>query len=242
MSRRSYVAGGAIVQAMLVLGGCNAPDGGQAPVARATIEAAPPAAARAPMTGPKRVVLAFGDSLYAGYGLRKGESLPDAIEAGLRAAGIDATVVNAGVSGDTTAGGRRRLAYTLDRLERAPDLVVLGLGGNDVLRQLDPADTRANLTAMLAELRRRKLPVVLTGILAPPNLGPDYAGRFNAIFPALARENDAPLDPFILAGVIGNRALMLPDGVHPNAKGVARIAERLTPLVRDRLTALPPPR
>jgi acyl-CoA thioesterase-1 len=192
-----------------------------------------------PVTGPKRTVLAFGDSLYAGYGLRRGESLPDAIQRRLRADGVDAVLVNAGVSGDTTAGGRRRLAYTLDRLERAPDLMLLGLGGNDVLRQVPPAETRLNLAAMLEELDKRNIPVVLTGMLAPPNLGPDFAARFNAIWPELAREHDAALYPFILDGVVGNRALMLPDGVHPNARGVDAIADRLTPIVRQRLTELP---
>ena len=191
------------------------------------------------MSGPRRIVLAFGDSLYAGYGLGRGESLPAMIEQRLRARGITATLVNAGVSGDTSAGGRRRLAYTLDRLERAPDLVLLGLGGNDVLRQMDPAETRANLEAMLDELERRNIPVVLTGMVAPPNLGPDFAKRFNGIWPDLAREHQASLDPFILQGVIGDRALMLPDGIHPNARGVARIADRIAPLVEERLASAP---
>jgi acyl-CoA thioesterase I len=234
-----YGVGAAIVQAALLLGGCGqaneAGSNASAPAAAAT----PVPRASVPVSGPKRLVLAFGDSLYAGYGLSRGQSLPDALEARLRSAGIDARIVNAGVSGDTTAGGRRRLAYTLDRLERAPDLVMLGLGGNDVLRQVDPKETRANLEAMLAELDRRKIPVVLTGMLAPPNLGPDYAARFNTIYPALAREHAAPLDPFLLAGVLGNRSLMLPDGVHPNAAGVQRIADRVAPLVRARLAALP---
>jgi acyl-CoA thioesterase-1 len=131
------------------------------------------------------------------------------------------------------------LAYSLDRMKPAPDLVMLGLGGNDVLRQVDPAETRANMTAMLDELDRRGIPVILTGMMAPPNLGPDYAGRFNAIWPDLARRHQAVLDPFILQGVIGNRQLMLPDGVHPNARGVDRIAERLAPIVSSRLSALP---
>jgi len=157
----------------------------------------------------------------------------------LRAAGIDATVVNAGVSGDTTADGRRRLAYTLDRLERTPDLVMLGLGGNDVLRQLPPAETRANMAAMLAELDRRGIPVVMTGMLAPPNLGPDYAGKVNRIWPDLARQHHAVLYPFILDGVLGRRQLMLPDGVHPNAAGVQTIADRVAPLVAGRLKELP---
>lgn len=211
-----------------------------APANTITADPATPAARSAvAVSGPKRLVLAFGDSLYAGYGLNRGQSLPDAIERQLRAKGVDATLFNAGVSGDTTAGGRRRLAYTLDRLDRKPDLVLLGLGGNDVLRQIDPADTRANMQAMLVELDRRGIPVVMTGMLAPPNLGPDYANRFNTVWPTLARAHGAVLDPFILQGVIGNRALMLPDGVHPNARGVARIADRVTPLVERRLAELP---
>ncbi|MBW6525421.1 arylesterase [Sphingomonas sp. RHCKR7] len=197
--------------------------------------AAPAPVATVPVSGPERIVLALGDSLYAGYGLSRGQSLPDAIQARLRAAGINARLVNAGVSGDTSADGRRRLGYTLDRLGKAPDLVLLGLGGNDVLRQLDPGVTRDNLAAMLDELRKRKVPVVLTGMLAPPNLGPDYAARFNAIYPELAKQHHAPLYPFILDGVLGDRALMLPDGVHPNARGVARIADRVTPVVRHAL-------
>ncbi len=230
---------GALLQAALSLAACGQAQEA-APTATNTADAAGATpAASVPVAGPKRLVLAFGDSLYAGYGLKRGESLPDAVQARLRAQGIDATIVNAGVSGDTTAGGRRRLAYTLDRLERAPDLVLLGLGGNDVLRQVPPAETRANLTAMLDELAKRKIPVVLTGMMAPPNLGPDFAGRFNAIYPALAKQHDAPLYPFILDGVIGRRALMLPDGVHPNAQGVQRIADRVAPLVSGALKALP---
>lgn len=243
-SFHSYLAPAALIQATMLLGACgevatreaedNAPAGNATPAKSA---ASP--AATVKVAGPKRTVLAFGDSLYAGYGLSRGQSLPDALQQRLRARGIDATFINAGVSGDTTAGGRRRLAYTLDQLPRAPDLVMLGLGGNDVLRQVDPAVTRANLAAMLDELDRRGIPVVLTGVLAPPNLGPDYAAKFNTIYPALARTHDAPLDPFILQGVLGNRALMLADGVHPNAQGVARIADRVSPLVERRLAALP---
>ncbi|KQT32083.1 hypothetical protein ASG29_09545 [Sphingomonas sp. Leaf412] len=235
MKYRTYAASGALLQAAM-LAGC-----GQEPVAAVanrTDAPAPRAAATVPVTGPKRLILAFGDSLYAGYGLSRGQGLPDVIQQRLRDDGIDATVVNAGVSGDTTAGGRRRLAYTLDRMARTPDLVMLGLGGNDVLRQVDPAETRANLAAMMDELAKRRIPVVLTGMMAPPNLGPDYAGKFNAIYPALATEHDAVLDPFVLAGVIGNRSLMLPDGVHPNAQGVGRIADRLASVVKARLARL----
>ena len=237
MTKTPYVAGAALIQAAL-LSACDAQRDEALPVTNVAT-AAPTAAAALPVSGPKRTVLAFGDSLYAGYGLKRGESLPDAVQARLRGQGIDATVVNAGVSGDTTAGGRRRLAYTLDRLKTPPDLVLLGLGGNDVLRQVDPTETRANMAAMLEELSRRGIPVILTGMMAPPNLGPDFAGRFNRIWPDLAREHDAVLDPFILQGVIGNRQLMLPDGVHPNAVGVGRMADRVAPLVARRMAALP---
>lgn len=230
----------ALLQAASLLSGCSeAADERATSNSAAATETRPRASESVPVAGPKRTILAFGDSLYAGYGLSRGESLPDGIEERLRDEGVDVRIINAGVSGDTTAGGRRRLAYTLDRLKQKPDLVLLGLGGNDVLRQVDPAETRANMEAMLKELDRRGLPVVLTGMMAPPNLGPDFAARFNAIWPDLARRHDAPLDPFILGGVLGNRALMLPDGVHPNARGVDRIADRLAPLVKARLAALP---
>jgi acyl-CoA thioesterase-1 len=211
----------------LALAGCDKP-------APPVTEAASNTAAAAPVVrpaGPERLVLAFGDSLYAGYGLDRGQSLPDVLQARLRAAGINADVVNAGVSGDTTAAGRQRLVFAVDNLPRAPDLVMLGLGGNDVLRQIAPAETRANLIAMLDELRRRKVPVLLTGMLAPPNLGPDYRATFDKIFPELAKTYDAELYPFILDGVIGNPALMQADRVHPNARGVTRIADKVAPVM-----------
>lgn len=231
--KKQYVAGALLVQGLL-LAGCK-----EQPVAasNAASAVAPETAPVAAPQGPERLVLAFGDSLYAGYGLSRGQSLPDAIQARLRTGGINATLANAGVSGDTTAAGRQRLVFALDNLPRKPDLVLLGLGGNDVLRQIPPAETRTNLIAMLDELQRRDIPVVLTGMQAPPNLGPDFAATFNAIWPDLAKRYDAALYPFILDGVIGQRALMLPDGVHPNATGVKRIADRLAPLVATRLAS-----
>jgi len=241
----TYAGAIAILQGAMLLTGCNQPDlseGNDTPATNVAVQATSTTAATSPssvpVAGPKRLVLAFGDSLYAGYGLSRGESLPNELQTGLRAAGIDARVVNAGISGDTSAAGRRRLAFTLDRLERKPDLVLLGLGGNDLLRQIPPAETRANFTAMLDELQRRGIPVVLTGMMVPPNLGPEYAAAFNRIWPDMAKRYDAVLDPFILAGVIGDRRLMLPDGVHPNAQGVDRIAARLTPVVAKRLGEL----
>ena len=233
-----YVASAALLQVAGMLSACDTKRDAPLPVTNVsapTSTAATAAASSVPVSGPKRVVLAFGDSLYAGYGLERGQSLPDAIQARLRGQGIDATVVNAGVSGDTSADGRRRLAFTLDRMKAKPDLVLLGLGGNDVLRQLDPTETRANMAAMLDELDRRGIPVILTGMMAPPNLGPDYTRAFNAIWPDLAKRYDAALYPFILDGVIGDGRLMQADRVHPNRTGVDRIAARVAPVVESAL-------
>jgi acyl-CoA thioesterase-1 len=220
-----YAAAAALGQA-LMLAGCDRPASAPTATPVATARATAPRPA-----GPERLVLAFGDSLYAGYGLDRGQSLPDAVQARLRRDGINATIVNAGVSGDTTAAGRQRLGFVLDNLPRKPDLVLLGLGGNDVLRQLPAAETRANMAAMLDELHKRGLPVVLTGMKAPPNLGTAYLTAFDRIWPDLAKRDQAGLYPFVLDGVIGDPKLMQADRVHPNATGVARIADRLTPLV-----------
>jgi acyl-CoA thioesterase-1 len=227
----AYVCAAAFLQAGL-LGGCNQTNivkGAQAP------ENAVTATARVAVKGPEQLILAFGDSLYAGYGLKRGESMPAHVEALLRQEGVNAKVVNAGVSGDTTSAGRKRLSFALDNLPRKPNLVMLGLGGNDVLRQIPVAETRANMTAMLDELRRRNIPVVLTGMRAPPNLGPDYVASFDRMYPELARQYRADLYPFVLAGVLGERGLMLPDGIHPNAKGVDVMATQIAPLVARRL-------
>ena len=207
--------------ACLLLAAC----GSEAPVASPAPGASPAAAAEAarPPAGPERLILAFGDSLYAGYGLKANESYPAQLERALRQRGINARVVNAGVSGDTTAAGRQRLGFTLKNLPRTPDLALVGLGGNDMLRGLPPGQTRANLDAILGELDKRGVPVVLTGMLAAPNLGEDYVGEFNRLYPELARKYDAALVPFFLAPVIGKPQLMLPDHVHPTAQGVAAI-------------------
>ena len=183
----------------------------------------------------ERLVLAFGDSLYAGYGLEQGQAFPAQLEEELEARGIPARIVNAGVSGDTTAGGLRRLAFTLDGLERKPDLVLLGLGANDMLRGFDPAETRRNLEAMLVDLQRREIPVMLTGMMAPRNMDSDYIRAFEAIYPELARSYGADLDPFFLEGVITRPELLLDDGMHPNAQGIDAIASRLAPQVAETL-------
>lgn len=207
--------------------------------------AAPPppgSAEQAPVTAPRplgdeRLIVAFGDSLYAGFGLDAGQGLPARLEDRLRKAGINATVIDAGVSGDTSAAGRQRLAFTLDALRRPPDLVILGLGGNDALRQIAPAETRAAMTGMMDELKRRNIPVLLTGMRAPPNLGPDYARAFEPIWPDLVAKYDAALYPFILDGVITDPALMQRDGIHPTAAGVERIADAIAPLAAKALPA-----
>lgn len=218
---------------LLLLAACS--DDKTAPTAPISAEQGPVATPR-PL-GDERLIVAFGDSLYAGYGIGKDESLPARLESELRAAGINATVINAGVSGDTSAAGRQRLAFTLDGLPRAPDLVVLGLGGNDALRQIPAAQTRSEMTAMMDELKRRNIPVLLTGMRAPPNLGPEYAAAFESIWPDLAKQYGAGLYPFILDGVITDPALMQRDGIHPTAAGVARMADGIAPLAQR---ALPP--
>ncbi len=230
--KRLYAAAAVLVQAGL-LAACDRTAEIPAPAPTAT--AGPSVPQVAAPKGPSRLILAFGDSLYAGYGLDRGRSLPDAIQARLRQAGVNARIVNAGVSGDTSAAGRQRFVFALDNLPRKPDLVLLGLGGNDVLRQIGPAETRANMVAMLEELKRRQIPVMLTGMMAPPNLGADYTRDFNAIWPDLAGKYHAALDPFILDGVIGDTRLMQPDRVHPNPDGVAKIADRIAPMVNDAL-------
>lgn len=222
---RSFLVYGALLVAIQGLGACgNNPVEEPADIA-VTTEA----------NTSDKLVVAFGDSLYAGYQLAPNEGLAPQLQAALVADGIKARVHNAGVSGDTTAAGKNRLAFVLDNLGRKPDLVVLGLGGNDMLRGIKPEQTRANLEAMLAELKRRQIPVVLTGMLSAPNLGADYARAFNPLYPEVAAQYGAKLYPFFLEGVVMDKNLMLNDNIHPNAKGVARVVEGLSPLVEAEL-------
>ena len=180
-------------------------------------------------------ILAFGDSLTAGYALNRGLGFAPQLQDALRRHGIKATVHDAGVSGDTTAGGRARLTWALANLQRKPDLAIVELGANDMLRGVDPRVTEENLDAILAEFDQRGIPVLVAGMLAAPNLSPDYRRRFEGIFPKLARKYDAPLYPFFLQGVVMNRALLLPDGVHPNFEGVKRIVTGILPTVQRAL-------
>ena len=189
-----------------------------------------------PVMGPERSILAFGDSLLAGYGLSDGESYPAKLEAALRARGVNARVTNAGISGETTGQGLLRLATTLDAQSVKPDLVIISLGGNDMLRGRPPAETRANLAQILKILQQRGIRVLLLGMLAAPMLSADYARDFNPIYPTLAHEYDAALVPFFLQPLLEKPDLVQPDRVHPTALGIEEI---VAATVDDVAEALP---
>ncbi len=173
-------------------------------------------------------VLAFGDSLTAGYGLPKTDSFPAKLEQSLQARGINATVTNAGVSGDTTAGGRARLAWAL---ESDPHLAIVELGANDALRGIEPHSTQRNLDAIVSILKDRGIKVLLAGMFAPPNYGDRFAQNFDDIYPRLADRYGILLYPFFLDGVAANPTYNQADGMHPTAAGVDRIVERILPYV-----------
>jgi acyl-CoA thioesterase I len=180
-----------------------------------------------PATGAKTVeIVALGDSLTAGLGLDPGQSFPEQLEAALKARGHDVTVANAGVSGDTASDGLARLEWSVPA---EADIVIVELGANDALRGIDPAVTRKALSDIVAKLAGRDQAVLLAGMFAPPNLGPAYAKAFNPIYPDLSAEYDVPLYPFFLAGVVTDATLVQPDGMHPNAAGVAKIVETILP-------------
>jgi acyl-CoA thioesterase-1 len=180
-------------------------------------------------------IVAFGDSLTAGYQLPPEEAFPARLEALARAKGLDVTITNAGVSGDTTADGLARLDWSIPD---GTDGVILELGANDALRGLSPDESRKNLDAMLTRLKERKIPVLMAGILAPPNMGADYEARFNPIFAELSAKHAVPLYPFFLDGVVLDRRLQLEDGMHPNGAGTKVMAERFFPEFAQFLTQL----
>lgn len=181
------------------------------------------------------LIWAFGDSLTAGYGLPPAQGFPAQLQAALRRGGIAATVRNGGVAGDTAAQGRARLRWGLRGLGRTPDLVIVELGANDMLRGLPVAQARGHLDAILGELRGRGIPVLLAGMRAPPNMGTQYVRAFDGMYPALARKHDVALYPFFLTGVAGRRALFQADGLHPDARGVAIVVAHMVPAVRRAL-------
>jgi acyl-CoA thioesterase-1 len=170
----------------------------------------------------------LGDSLTAGYGLAAAEAFPVRLEAALRARGVDCEVLDAGVSGDTSSGGAARLDWVL--AERPTHLMV-ELGGNDALRALPPETLRANLESIVARARAAGVEVLIAGMLAPPNLGPEYGQAFADAYRLTAEAHDVPLYPFFLDGVAGEPELLLRDGIHPDARGVEVIVERILPVV-----------
>lgn len=198
--------------------------------------AASTAAAAEPVT-----IAALGDSLTQGYGLPEAQGFVPQLEIWLRENGApEVEIINAGVSGDTTAGGLARVAWTLSD---EVDAVIVALGGNDLLRGLDPAESRRNLDGILAEISARGLPVLLAGLPAPANYGAEYQAAFNAMFPELAAEHGAILYPNFLAGLGDGRVLadvrdqLQPDGIHPSAGGVERIVEAIGPAVLELVAA-----
>ena len=184
-----------------------------------------PAAAQRPV----RIVM-LGDSIAAGFGLAASDALPARLEQALKAKGLDVTIENAGVSGDTPAGGLARLDWSV---AEGTDAVIVELGANDAMRGADPKQTRAALDAIIRRLKERRIAVLLAGMLAPRNLGPDYAAAFDAIYPELAAAHGVLLYPFVLDGVAGEAALNQADGIHPNAAGVDAMVKGLAPKVEE---------
>jgi acyl-CoA thioesterase I len=174
---------------------------------------------------PVRIV-ALGDSLTAGYQLPAAEAFPAKLERALRAKGLAVEVANAGVSGDTSTGGLSRLDWSVPE---GTDAVILELGANDVLRGIEPKVTRAALDEIVGKLKQRGIEILLCGMLSPPNMGPEFAREFNAIFPDLAAKHGVALYPFFLEGVAADAKLNLSDGMHPNAAGVDEIVRRILP-------------
>lgn len=191
------------------------------------------------LTGPANAeepvhILAFGDSLTAGYGLSSSQSFAARLEQRLKEQGRAVRVTNAGISGDTSAGGLERLPWSL---QDRPHLVILELGANDGLRGLDPERMQTNLRAMIELCLQAGAKVILAGMRAPVNWGKPYQKQFDAVFPALSKEYALPLYPFFLNGVLGKRTLLLPDAMHPNERGVDRIVTGILPLVEAELDA-----
>ncbi len=186
------------------------------------------AASAAATPGHPLRIVAFGDSLMAGYMLPDDAGFAPRLQAALRGQGQDVTVINGGVSGDTTTGGLARLDWTLGD---GADAVILELGANDMLRGLDPKIPEGNLAQIIDKLKAKRIPVLVAGMRAAPSLGREYAARFDSIYPDLAKKYGVPLYPFFLDGIIGDPAQHLSDGLHPNARGVDTIVAHILPSV-----------
>jgi len=186
----------------------------------------------APVFAAGPLVWALGDSLTAGYGLLPAQGFTNQLQDALRRSGVPATVRNGGIAGDTSAQGKARLLWGLRGLGATPDLVIVELGANDMLRGLPPQQAEANLDAILAELKKRHIRVLLAGMRAAPNLGPAYRAQFDTMYPRLARKYGVRLYPFFLQGVAGRRDLLQADGMHPNPRGVQVVVRAILPSVR----------
>ncbi|WP_426443520.1 arylesterase [Bradyrhizobium genosp. P] len=199
-----------------------------------TATGTPAQAQAAGITKPIKMVV-LGDSLSAGYGLPAAAAFPVRLQKALEANGIKVDMTNAGVSGDTSSGGRDRLDWSVPD---GTDAVIVELGANDALRGTDPAVTRAALSDIITKLKARKIAVLLCGMLAPPNYGSDYAAKFNAIYPDLSKSLGVPLYPFFLDGVAADTKLNQADGMHPTAEGVDIVVKNMLPTVQAFLGAL----
>lgn len=178
-------------------------------------------------------ILALGDSLTAGYGLSKQDAFTSQLEQALKSTGKDVTVINAGVSGDTTAGGLSRVGWLM---AEKPDAVIITLGGNDGLRGISPAESRKNLEKIILKFKKAKIPVLLSGMLAPPNLGRDYSEEFNQMYGQLAQRYRTLFFPFFLEDVATKSVYNQSDGIHPNKEGVQMIVKNIMPYVEKLLT------
>ena len=182
------------------------------------------------------VIVAFGDSITAGLGVSEQEAWPAVVQKILADKGVAITIVNAGVSGDTTAGGKARLAWSLDGPSPSPGFAIVALGGNDALRALTPENSYQNLDAIILALKKRNMPVLLAGMLAPPNLGDDFGKAFQAIYTRLASKHKILLYPFLLEGVAGDEKLNQHDGIHPTPEGQKIIARKMVPYIEALLS------
>lgn len=236
MHKRGWSNIGVVGAALLALAACGDAAEDSAPAAEIA-EDGKPALPAIPVMGPERKIIAFGDSLFAGYNLDPRDSYPEKLENALRAKGMNADVINAGVSGDTSAAGLQRLEFTLAAQETPPALFILELGGNDLLRGLSPEETKANLGKMLTILREQKVPVLVMGMRAPPNYGPEFQAQFDAIYRDLAKEYGAALIPFWLEDIYREPALFQADKIHPTADGIERLVASTLDEVEG---ALPP--
>ncbi len=210
--------------------------GAAAPVAEPVTEADTPIEEVLPVMGPERVILGFGDSLMAGYQLEEAQGYPERLEAVMRRRGVNARVIDAGVSGDTTAAGLQRIEFVLDNLDEVPDLAIVELGGNDLLRGITPDQTRANLAGIMDALAARNIPAVIMGMRAPPNYGGEFQTAFDGLYPDLAEQYDAELVPFFMEPLMQNPDLLMGDRIHPTAEGVE---EMVAATVDTVIAALP---